>query len=271
MSRRMMASSALGSPSASWQAMTASSTSSAPVASPIARYRLMTLAGLRDPLIERKGRAADDRGPGIAVGDPRIERADQELRRQLPDRIGRHQGRLEVLRAQAEADPRHACRPAPPTVTRTGAAPPPAATCGTSPVERQPHRLLGGLAGLDHVGPGLGERPDIGLVGGIVPVAVVLHLEGVALHGAGHLDARQHLVGERADVLERADRDRSAPGRSRARCAPSTCSTSTGSPATPSIGCSMTKPVRLVRKSVTAVRLASNARLPSDAPVIVAR
>ena len=45
MSRRMMFSSALGLPSSSWQAMTASSTSSAPVASPMARYRVMTLPG----------------------------------------------------------------------------------------------------------------------------------------------------------------------------------------------------------------------------------
>ena len=52
---------------------------------------------------------------------------------------------------------------------------------------------------------------------------------------------------------------------------PSVCSTSTGWPATPSIGCSTTKPVRLVVKSVTARAVASKLSVPSAAPLIFAR
>ena len=47
--------------------------------------------------------------------------------------------------------------------------------------------------------------------------------------------------------------------------------TSTGAPLTPATGCSTTKPVRLVRKSVSGVPSASKLRLPSAAPVIRAR
>ena len=81
---------------------------------------------------------------------------------------------------------------------------------------------------VDRVGPGQSQRADIGLVGGVQPVALVLHLEGVALHAAGDAHAGQDLVGQGADVHERAGRDRSAPGTGCARRVPSTCSTSTG-------------------------------------------
>ena len=39
-------------------------------------------------------------------------------------------------------------------------------------------------AARERVGPGQRERPDIGLVGGVGPVALVLHLERVAFHAA---------------------------------------------------------------------------------------
>ncbi len=52
---------------------------------------------------------------------------------------------------------------------------------------------------------------------------------------------------------------------------PSVCRTSTGRPATPSIGCRMTKPVRLVTKSLTAVALAWKLKAPAGSPLIVAR
>ena len=47
------------------------------------------------------------------------------------------------------------------------------------------------------------ERPHVGLVRGIGPVALVFHLEGVAQHGAGHLQAGRDLVGQGADVHDR--------------------------------------------------------------------
>ena len=50
------------------------------------------------------------------------------------------------------------------------------------------------------------QRAHVGLVRGIGPVALVLHLEGVAQHGADHPQSRRHLVGERADVHDRLHR-----------------------------------------------------------------
>ena len=50
------------------------------------------------------------------------------------------------------------------------------------------------------------QRAHVGLVRGIGPVALVLHLEGVAQHGADHAESRRHLVGERADVHDRLHR-----------------------------------------------------------------
>jgi hypothetical protein len=47
---------------------------------------------------------------------------------------------------------------------------------------------------------------------------------------------------------------------------PSVCSTATGRPATPRNGCSTTKPVRAVRKSVAGVATPLNVRLPSLRP-----
>ena len=51
---------------------------------------------------------------------------------------------------------------------------------------------------------------------------------------------------------------------------PSTCSISTGWPATPLSGCSTTKPVRAVRKSVFGVAVPVNSRLPSGLPSMLA-
>ncbi len=51
---------------------------------------------------------------------------------------------------------------------------------------------------------------------------------------------------------------------------PSTCSTVTGHPATPLSGCSTTKPVRAVRKSVFGTAMPSNSRSPLAWPSILA-
>ncbi len=141
----------------------------------------------------------------MTIGDPRIERADQELRPELAHQIGRLQRRLGVLRPQAQAERRHApVGRSDPQLDRHRPG------RGRGPwdhaADAQHDRLLAGLAGLERIGPGLGQRPHIGLVGGIVPVAMVLHLEGIALHRAPHPHPRQHLMGQRPDVLERAHR-----------------------------------------------------------------
>ena len=68
------------------------------------------------------------------------------------------------------------------------------------------HTLAELVAGLQRVGPRQRERPHIGLVGGVGPVALVLHLEGVALHAAGDLEARRELVRQRAQIHHRLHR-----------------------------------------------------------------
>ena len=51
---------------------------------------------------------------------------------------------------------------------------------------------------------------------------------------------------------------------------PSVCSMVTGSPATPSIGCRMTKPVRLVRNPVGVSPVPWKVSVPSGRPSMVA-
>ena len=61
--------------------------------------------------------------------------------------------------------------------------------------------------GRDGIGPGQGERADVGLVRGVGPVALVLHLVGVALHPAGHAQRPvRRPVGELAQVHHRLHR-----------------------------------------------------------------
>ena len=74
-------------------------------------------------------------------------------------------------------------------------------------LEGEPHGLVDHRTGRDRVGPGQRQRPEVGLEGGIEPVAVVLGLPGgVALHPAGGAKAGQRLVGDGADVEEGLDR-----------------------------------------------------------------
>ena len=56
------------------------------------------------------------------------------------------------------------------------------------------------------VRPGQSERAHIGLVGGVGPVALILHLEGVALHPAFDARAGRELVLDGAQVHHRLDR-----------------------------------------------------------------
>ena len=67
-------------------------------------------------------------------------------------------------------------------------------------------RLLDHVALGERVGPGQGERPDIGLVGGVGPVALILHLEGIALHAALTLDTGSEGMGDGAQVHHRLHR-----------------------------------------------------------------
>ena len=81
-----------------------------------------------------------------------------------------------------------------------------AAAAGAAPCSVSVTLLRELLALLQRVGPGQRQRAHIGLVGGVHPVAVVLHLEGVALHAADDLQPRRDLVGQGADVEEGAGR-----------------------------------------------------------------
>ena len=119
----------------------------------------------------------------------------------------------------------------------------------------QRDRLRDRLAGRQHVGPGQLQRPAVGLVGGVGPVALVLHLERVALHPALARGGPGAMMGDRADRLERLP-GVDQVGKPGLATVPSTCSTVTGAPATPTIGCSMQKPQRLVSKSPSGTAVA---------------
>ena len=125
------------------------------------------------------------------------------MRGEFLDGLDRLQDRLVLFRRQAEADGRHG--PGLGADLQPDRQDPAAAgDRGGFAFEREGHRLLGHLARLDLVGPGLGERAHIGLEGRVVPVPVILGLEGVAFHAAGDLHPWQHLMGEGAKILERA-------------------------------------------------------------------
>lgn len=70
----------------------------------------------------------------------------------------------------------------------------------------QTDRLVQSLAGRQHIGPWQRKRPDIGLVGGVRPVALVLHLERIAFHPAFGGNAGPDLMGDRPQILERLPR-----------------------------------------------------------------
>ena len=161
--------------------------------------------------------------------------------------------------------------PASPSSTRTGSALAAAAGIFPSPVMRRLIVWLYGLTGRQHIGPWQRQRPHIGLVGRVRPVALVLHLESVALHPAFGGDARPNLMGDRAQILERLPGIDQISGSFVATTLPSVCSTVTGLPARPAIGCRMQKPQRLVSKSLSGSALTSKARWPSAEPLIVAR
>ena len=92
--------------------------------------------------------------------------------------------------------------PARPTSTATALPPAAAFGFGSLPATLRLTDCLNLAARRQRVGPRQRQRPDIGLERGVGPVAVVLHLEGVAFHAAGRPHARHHLVAERADVEE---------------------------------------------------------------------
>ena len=69
--------------------------------------------------------------------------------------------------------------------------------------QRDPHGLLHALAGPQLVWPWQRERAGVRLVGGVGPVALVLHLEGVTFEAHLGADAGRDLVRDRPQVHER--------------------------------------------------------------------
>ena len=148
-------------------------------------------------------------------------RARGRRRRPAPARSGRGRGRGRRRRRHGAARPASAALPrrasprrpwgrgrSPAAAWRRTSAPATAPTVGRGGREAgagaRRHREHDALPELlsrpQRVGPGQRQRAHIGLVGGVGPVALVLHLEGVALHAAGHLEAGRELVGQRPQV-----------------------------------------------------------------------
>ena len=101
-------------------------------------------------------------------------------------------------------------------------------------------------------GRGRDERPAIGLERGVGPVALVLHLEDLAVHRDVDLD-RTDAMPQAGDVEDRLRRRNPLGKRRRRTDAVRPDRTSTGVPATPAIGCSSTNPARLTTASRNAV------------------
>ena len=69
--------------------------------------------------------------------------------------------------------------------------------------KRQADGLLVPAPPGERVSPRQRERPDVGLVRRVGPVALILHFERIAFHPAGRPQARSHLVRESPDVEDR--------------------------------------------------------------------
>jgi hypothetical protein len=136
---------------------------------------------------------------GRAIGEAGIEVAAEKSGLQGVEAVQARDGRVHVLPLQSHADLRHrAVDPADPHGDLFRAAG--GARGGGRAFELQLDGLLEGLAGLQDIGVGQPERAHVGLVGGIRPVALILHLEGITQHSAGHREARHDFVLQRADV-----------------------------------------------------------------------
>ena len=187
-------------------------------ARPASRTWAASLANL-DVEIAPAGHDAFERGCG-RIGDGKARQ-----RRPSPERRVRPSGRSATAApaapvpsdgSRSSASParrldrprrrsRAASGPASPSSTRTRApssAAKPALRAVASEAQRD--RLpVCGYADWQHIGPGQRQRPHIGLVGGVGPVALVLHLERVAFHPAFGADAGPDRMRDRPHVLER--------------------------------------------------------------------
>ena len=132
-----------------------------------------------------------------------IEAAHEVVDAELPQRIRPRQRLAGVVRIEAGAERGHV---APGPAERK----PDARAAGPrrrkAPADFERHRLLDRRPGFQGIGPRQRQRPDVGLVGGVRPVSLVLHLVGVALHPAGHGETGRGLVGQRAQVHHRLHR-----------------------------------------------------------------
>ena len=146
---------------------------------------------------------------GQAVAAAEVDLAGEPARREAREQVAGRERVLGLPGRNAEADRRAAVPLLAADGDRArGPGSPRRAAAGMVAGDREPDRLRHRLALRQRVGPGPGERADVGLVGGVGPVALVLHLEGVALHRAGRPGAGGDLVADRADVAERAARGR---------------------------------------------------------------
>ena len=126
---------------------------------------------------------------------------------------------------------------------------------GDRRARRSAHALLDSSPLRHGVGPGQGQRAEIGLERGVEPVAVVLGLPGAALHAAGRAKP-----GIGSWVIARTSKNDCSGSTQVGNCVaslrPSVCSIVTGQPTTFSRGCSTMKPVRQVTKSSPGVACA---------------
>ena len=129
---------------------------------------------------------------GSRTGQP-ADRAEQGVRRQVRVARDHRIGQPAVLRARGDAElrdrpVRFADRQSDDPIVRR-----PAGQCGTAG-ERQVDRLAHLRPGGYQIRPLPGERTGIDLERGVGPVAVVLHLEDLALQPAGQRQSGQRLM-----------------------------------------------------------------------------
>ena len=139
---------------------------------------------------------------GVRAGMPGIEVAAQIGRTESRELLGTCQRSPGLLPFETHGHVRHAARLRAhgdcnlrPTVSNR--------RCRSGPLETQLHGLFDRLSGAQREGVRKIQRPHVRLVRRIGPVALVLHLESVPQHRAGHPESRRDLMAERTDVHDR--------------------------------------------------------------------
>ena len=142
----------------------------------------------------------------VAVALAQVDLADQQFRPQGADELGTIEGSLRPRRRRHRRRCAASCRSEHRARVSTRHRRRWTGTPAGGPVRCSRTAWVKDFPASQRIGPRLLQRAHIGLVGGVGPVALVLHLEGLAFHGAGGPETGRDLVRQGPDAGDRAAR-----------------------------------------------------------------